>query len=176
MEKIAFVPAQIRAARALLGRSQEELAEAAKISLTSLREIEGHKRPPDTEAASKIRRALDNLGIAFVPSGPEGGPGVRLINNRPHIIRPPTTMLFWEGIPFTVEWEGREVMVFVSRDVIDDLGQHTGTPPESVYLQTFDQYQGEILDGVAQAITDPSNFDDRQRLRIQHKDIKRFSR
>jgi transcriptional regulator with XRE-family HTH domain len=175
-EKEAFVPAQIRAGRALVGCSQEELATAAEISLTSLREIEGQKRPPDTGAAGKIHRALDNLGVAFVPSGPEGGPGVRLIDNRPHIIRPPTTMMFWEGMPFSVEWQGKEVPVYVSREVIDDLGRHTGNPPDKVYLQTFEEFRGTILDGVRRAIVEPENFDDRGRLHVRHKDIAEFNR
>ena len=174
MEREAFVPAQIRGGRALIACSQEELAERAGISLTSLREIEGQRRPPDTEAAGKIRRAFDNLGVAFVPSGPDGGPGVRLIDNRPHIIRPPTTMMFWEGMPFTVEWEGKEVRVFVTREVIEDLGRHTGNPSDAVYLQTFDKFKGAILDGVRQAIADPGNFDDRGRLHVRHKDIAKF--
>lgn len=175
MEKLAFVPAQIRAARALLGCSQEDLATAADIGLTSLREIEGQKRPPDTEAAGKIRRAFDNLGVAFVPSGPDGGPGVRLIDNRPHIIRPPTTMTFWDGMPFTVEWEGKEVRVCVTREVIEDLGRHQETQPDAVYVQTFEQYRGMILDGVARAIVDPANFDKKGWLYIQHKDIAKFN-
>jgi transcriptional regulator with XRE-family HTH domain len=176
MDKEAFVPAQIRAGRALVGCSQEDLAAAAVISLTSLREIEGQRRPPDTDAAGKIRRALDNLGVALVPSGPDGGPGVRLIDNRPHIIRPPTTMMFWEGMPFTVEWQGREVRVFVTREVIDDLGRHTGNPPEGVYLKTFADYKGTILDGVRRAIVDVANFDDRGNLHVRHKDIAEFDR
>lgn len=171
MERLAFVPAQIRAGRALVGCSQEELAAASGVSLTSLREIEGQKRPPDTDVAAKIRRALDNLGVAFVPSGPDGGPGVRLIDNRPQIIRPPTTMMFWEGMPFTVEWQGKEVRVFVAREVIEDLGRLAGTEPESVYLQTFEKFRGEILAGVARAIVDPENFDKRGRLFVRDKDI-----
>ena len=175
MEKLAFVPAQIRAGCALVGCSQDELALEAGISLTSLREIEGQRRPPDTAAADKIRRALDNRGVAFVPSDKGGGPGVRLIDNRPHIIRPPTTMTFWEGMPFTVEWEGKEVTVFVSREVIDDLGRHTGHPPDSEYLRTFGEFRGSILDGVQFAIVDQANFDDRGRLHVRHKDIAEFN-
>jgi transcriptional regulator with XRE-family HTH domain len=176
VEKVAFVPAQIRAGRALVGCSQEELALEAGIGLTSLRELEGQKRPPDTGAATKIRRALDHRGVAFVPSGRDGEPGVRLIDNRPHIIRRPTQMTFWEGMPFTVEWEGKEVPVFLARTVLDDLGNYTDNPPDESYLQTFEEYRGEILDGVRRAILEGGNINDRGNLYVRNKDIERFNK
>ncbi len=84
-------------------------------------------------------------------------------------------MSFWDGLPFTVEWKGQEVLVFVTRGVIEDLGEHHANQPDAVYVQTFAQYRGMILDGVARAIVNPENFDDRGRLYIRHKDISKFN-
>jgi transcriptional regulator with XRE-family HTH domain len=105
-----IVPAQVRAARALLNWSQEELAEAANVSLTTVRDFEGERRTTETGAMHDIRRVFDNEGVAFVSGGPDGGPGVRFARNRPHIIRQPSMRRF-QDLYFGVEWEGQEVHV-----------------------------------------------------------------
>ena len=67
--------AQIRAARALLGWSQTELAEAADLSRPSVDRAERINVSDETLAA--IRRALEMAGVIFVEENGEG-PGVRL--------------------------------------------------------------------------------------------------
>lgn len=171
MSKTAIVAAQIRAGRALVECSQEELSKAAGVGLTSLREIEAQKRPADTAVVSKIRDALENKGVYFVPSGQDYGPGVSLRDKRPNIIRPPSTMTQWDGLPFSVEWKGKELTVFVSREVMEDLGRLSGDEADEVYLQTFEKHRGNILDGVAKAITNPENFDKQGRLHVREQDI-----
>jgi ribosomal protein S24E len=84
-------------------------------------------------------------------------------------------MTFWDGMPFTVEWQGKDVRVLVTRDVIEDLARHLGAQPDAVYVQTFEEYRGMILDGVARAIVDPANFDKKGLLYIRHKDIEKFN-
>ena len=73
---------QIRAARALLGWTQPQLAEASGISMMSIRRMEGPTGPGRSSAANveAVRRALDDAGVIFLDAGeaPAGGPGVRL--------------------------------------------------------------------------------------------------
>ncbi len=102
MSKDIMVPAQIRAARALLDWSQEQLATAAEVGLSTVRDVEGERRPADTAAVTDIRRALENAGIVFVAGTPKLGPGVHFVAGRPQVIRPPTTMTIWDGMPFVV--------------------------------------------------------------------------
>src|SRR5208283_2560498 len=105
MDAEIIIPAQIRAARALLGWSQEQLTKEAEVGLSTVRDTESERRAADTGAVASIRRALWNGGVVFT-AGREGeGPGVRLVANRPNIIRRPTTMQKWEGMPFTIEWQ-----------------------------------------------------------------------
>ncbi len=167
----ASVAAVVRAGRALVECSQEDLAKAAGIGLTTLREIEGKKRVPESDTMSKIRGTLEGMGVYFMDNSPDHGPGVCLQNNRPSIVREPTTMTMWEGIPFSVRWNGKEVTVFVSREVIEDLGRHKGDETDEVYLATFHKHRDEILDGVANAIENPANFDKRGRLYVRVHDI-----
>lgn len=74
---------QMRAARALLGWSQGDLAGAAGVSLPTIKRLE-----PGDEALSgshqtidAIRRALETAGVIFVAENGEG-PGVRLRKER----------------------------------------------------------------------------------------------
>jgi hypothetical protein len=54
----------------------------------------------------------------------------------------------------------------------EDLGRHQETQPDAVYVQTFEEYRGMILDGVARAIVDPANFDKKGLLDMRHKTLR----
>ncbi len=75
-----LIPAQIRAARALLSWSQAELAEASGVALQSIKNIETGKTDPRLSTATALRRALEKAGVVFLTDGESvnGGPGVRL--------------------------------------------------------------------------------------------------
>jgi predicted transcriptional regulator len=70
---------QIKAARALLGWSQGDLAQHSSISEPTIARLESVDGPvagrPKT--ADKIRSALEKAGIQFIDEN-GGGPGVRL--------------------------------------------------------------------------------------------------
>ena len=166
MQKTIVIPAQIRAGRALLDWSQDDLAKAAEVALTSVRDLESQKRAADSGTAAAVRRTLENEGIEFLPGTAHSGPGVRLVGNRPNLVRRPTTMTKWDGMPFTIEWQGKEVTVFLAREAIEDLGRHTGIEDDAVYLKTFDKFRGGILDGVRAALAEQGNFDRQGDLRV----------
>jgi transcriptional regulator with XRE-family HTH domain len=70
---------QLKAARTLIGWSQEELASASGISLPTIKRLEaadGLLGGRET-TAQKIRNALEKAGIEFIHEN-GGGPGVRL--------------------------------------------------------------------------------------------------
>lgn len=73
--------AQIRAARALLRWSAEDLAKAASVGVTTIRRAEAEdRRPPITAANLKlIRITFEGAGIEFIPED-GGGVGVRFKN------------------------------------------------------------------------------------------------
>lgn len=72
---------QIRAARGLLDWSQPQLAEAAKLSLPTVRRMEGPIGPSRSTVANveAIRRAFEDAGVVFLGAGEvrSGGSGVR---------------------------------------------------------------------------------------------------
>ena len=68
---------QSRAGRALVDWSQAKLAEAAHLSVSTIRDFEKGRRTPTHNNLQAIRIALENEGVEFIPSN-GGGAGVRL--------------------------------------------------------------------------------------------------
>ena len=70
---------QIKAARALLDWSQEELASLAEVSIPTIKRLESNEGPLGgrSETVEKIQRAFQAAGIEFIDEN-GGGPGVRL--------------------------------------------------------------------------------------------------
>jgi transcriptional regulator with XRE-family HTH domain len=70
---------QIKAARALLAWSQEELAAAADVSIPTIKRLEADDGPLGgrNETGTKMRLALEAAGVEFIDEN-GGGPGVRL--------------------------------------------------------------------------------------------------
>jgi transcriptional regulator with XRE-family HTH domain len=70
---------QVKAARALLGWSQEELARAAEVSIPTIKRLEANEGQLGgrNETVDKIRQALQQGGVEFINEN-GGGAGVRL--------------------------------------------------------------------------------------------------
>ncbi|MBB5704099.1 transcriptional regulator with XRE-family HTH domain [Ochrobactrum daejeonense] len=65
---------QSRAARALLGWTQETLADKARVSLTALKRLESESGLEVYESTrDQVRRAFEDNGIVFLNSGPDVG-------------------------------------------------------------------------------------------------------
>jgi transcriptional regulator with XRE-family HTH domain len=72
---------QSRAARALLGWTQETLADKARISLTALKRLESESGLDVYETTrDQVRRALEAAGIVFLST--DKGQGVLLVDDR----------------------------------------------------------------------------------------------
>lgn len=73
---------QIRAARGLLDWSQKQLADATKLSVQTIKRMEGIRGPEASTPANvdAVRRALEDAGVVFLDpkSKADGGAGVRL--------------------------------------------------------------------------------------------------
>lgn len=70
---------QVKAARALLRWSQNQLAEASGISVPTIKRLEAATGPVGgrDETAAAIRAALETAGVEFIAEN-GGGAGVRL--------------------------------------------------------------------------------------------------
>jgi transcriptional regulator with XRE-family HTH domain len=76
--------AQVRAARALLGWRQEDVARAAKISVATVRRIESQEGPLTGYVSTlvKIQDAFQQAGIQFIDDDELGGFGLRMAKKK----------------------------------------------------------------------------------------------
>lgn len=74
---------QIRAARALLGWSAQEVAERTGLTRETIQRLEKFSDVPAsrTQSLLDLRRVFEEAGVEFI-GGPGDGPGVRLWINR----------------------------------------------------------------------------------------------
>jgi transcriptional regulator with XRE-family HTH domain len=70
-------PEQCRAARGLLNWTQEELAEYAGVSRSTIRDFENGRHSLHPSTAAQVVAALEKGGALLIPSD-DAGPGVRL--------------------------------------------------------------------------------------------------
>ncbi len=76
-----ILPETCRAARALLGLTQAELAAASSVGLSTIKNFEAGSYEPIINNRKAIQAALEAAGVEFSERGeavPAGGAGVRL--------------------------------------------------------------------------------------------------
>ena len=164
-------PSQIRAARALLDLSQEALAAAAGVSVSTVKDFEAGRRDPAPESIGAMQKTLVQSGVTFVPLDGEGGPGVRLDSDVPRIVKRPAGVSFEsDNLPFRVRWRGVEVHVFLPKTVLDDLDR-TNHRSDAAYLEAFRKREALILQQVAYAIYGGGRVDQQSRLHLRSRDF-----
>lgn len=116
---------QIKAARALLGWTQDDLARAANLSKPSINTLERRIANPKVDTMAAIQRALEEAGVEFTD-----GPGVKL---RSSILK-------------TEIYEGQDSLIRLVNDIFDTL---VGTDKElmiaGVQEKTYEQEGGERI-------------------------------
>lgn len=68
---------QCRAARGLLDWTQQQLADAARVGVATIRQFEGGATVPRHATLAVLKGALELAGVEFIDED-GGGPGVRL--------------------------------------------------------------------------------------------------
>jgi transcriptional regulator with XRE-family HTH domain len=72
-----ITPSQCRAARGLLDWTQQELADAARIGVATVRLFEGDVGESRQATLAMLRQAFESAGVDFIDEN-GGGSGVRL--------------------------------------------------------------------------------------------------
>jgi transcriptional regulator with XRE-family HTH domain len=71
--------AQVKAARALLGLSQGDLAEMTGLGIATIKRLElSTELRGAATTLWKVQTVLEEAGVQFLPATEESGPGVRL--------------------------------------------------------------------------------------------------
>ncbi|OWV74708.1 XRE family transcriptional regulator [Rhizobium sp. R339] len=74
---MSLLPAQCRAARALIGWSLDELSSASKISTQTIADFEAGILSPPERILQDMKRSFETAGVLFILEN-GGGAGVRL--------------------------------------------------------------------------------------------------
>jgi hypothetical protein len=84
---VDLTPKLVRAGRALLAWSQQDLAKAARVATSTVADFERRQRTPVANNAQAIRGALEGAGVRFLPNGAVIGPTVPIItaSDRPGV-------------------------------------------------------------------------------------------
>lgn len=101
-------PEQIRAARALVGWKQEDLADASGMSLTAIRSLEMGYRPRHS-TMDAVRTAFEDAGLEFID-----GDGVRRRNDAVKIYESKDNCdRFFDEVAATAKKDGGSVLVSI---------------------------------------------------------------
>jgi len=163
-------PSQIRAGRAMLNWSQEELAKKAQVGLSSLRDFENERRGSDVGVVKAIVITLQEHGVVFLPSDDNFGPGIRLGLLMPNVLRRPKRVGRFDGLVISVEWRGKEVDVCISQTALDDFGRFQQIKEDMDYFDLFEKNRSKILQAAASAIDNGRVMPD-QRVHLTYEDI-----
>lgn len=96
-------PRRVKAARALLAWSQQDLAKAANVATSTVADFERGHRKPLVNSAQAIRDALESQGISFLPTGAVIGPPVPASAQ----FNRPGTPVRWVNAADLAEWASR---------------------------------------------------------------------
>lgn len=76
--ELPILPTQVRAARALIGWSQKDLAKISGVGVSTIRAFEAGRRDASAKHLLAFRKAFHRKGgIEFVLDDDNNGPGVR---------------------------------------------------------------------------------------------------
>jgi transcriptional regulator with XRE-family HTH domain len=129
---------QCRAARALLGWSQDDLERHSKVPKKTIADFERGARSPRTQTNDQLQRVLEASGIVFIPQN-GGGAGVRLRIAIPHLFRRDDVPQR-EWVAFAFDYRDRRIFGFVMHDALLGLGG-----PGQRSVEVFDAERDRIL-------------------------------
>lgn len=118
--------AQCRAARALLDKSQDWLAESAHVGRATIADFErGTRIDMMRQNMISIVSTLEAAGVEFLPETDDGaGAGVR--QRKVELQYAKDGRRLDGGLVWSLRFKGESYSLYVSRDMLDDLGHLRG--------------------------------------------------
>ncbi len=129
-------PATCRAARGLLDWSQERLAAAANVGLSTIKNFEAEKSTPTGNNILAIQTAFEKMGVEFLSDGGVSSRG-EPVSFEPGQVHDHSVY------GFVGYWRGRTVDIWVPRETVDDAGA-LRTASEMERLDVFRRFRPEF--------------------------------
>lgn len=120
----------VRAARALLAWSQQDLAKAAHVATSTVADFERGRRTPVANNALAIRVALEEAGICFLPNGAVIGPPVPGITPAER----PGTPVQWVHVADLTNWASQVDAAFSTPILLAYLIRATLGPSPQIHF------------------------------------------
>jgi transcriptional regulator with XRE-family HTH domain len=124
-----FTPGQCRAARALIGWSQDQLASASKVAKATIANFELCKRVPYDRTLDDLVAALEAAGIEFTNGK---GPGVRL-----------SPLGIALGSLFAIAASGPEDGLALAKRSADEYLAPNGHRPREAVIELVDAFKND---------------------------------
>lgn len=148
---MSLKPSQCRAARALLGWSQDDLETKSGVSKKSIADFEREAQIPYDRTLRDLQSALEAGGVQIIAEN-GGGAGVRLRAAVARLTRKRVSR-FDRVATIAVSYRGGDYQVQFSTSIIDDM-DHTNHPSDVALDRAVDVHMPSILLAAAVAIDD----------------------
>lgn len=139
-----LTPKHVRAARALLAWSQQDLAKAAGVATSTVADFERGSRTPVANNAQAIRGALESAGIRFLPTGAVIGPAVPSITPSER----PGMPIRWVTATDLSNWADRIDGAFSLSTLISHLIRATQGPAAKIHFPADEGVRHSGWDGL----------------------------
>ena len=138
-----LTPKHVRAARAFLAWSQQELAKQAGVATSTVADFERGRRTPVANNAQAIRGALETAGVRFLPTGVMIGPPVPPIAAAER----PRAPARWVNSEDLADWANRQDSVANLPTLLASLIRATHGPAAQLRFPSDESVQHPGWDG-----------------------------
>jgi DNA-binding XRE family transcriptional regulator len=164
MEGMRVNSHQCRAARALLGWSQQDLEGKARIAKKTIADFERGSTQPLERSIIAMKTAFESHGVIFLGQG-EQGEGVRFRVAMPKLVVR-HDLYDTMSISFSFDYKGKRQPAFIAYDALARIAVEPSHP-----LMAFDRNCGRILMYAAGLLDEKAPVDELGALQIQPGDI-----
>lgn len=158
-----IMPEQCRAARALLGWSQDDLERQARIAKKTIADFERGVRSPHDSSNKALETTLEAHGVVFIPQN-GGGAGVRLKLAMPKLFRR-SDVPERKWVAFAFDYRGKRETGFAHYSALARIALDNLRP-----IEVFDRDVQRIIAFAAESV-DAGRRDDEGRIMIVPDDL-----
>jgi DNA-binding XRE family transcriptional regulator len=153
---------QCAAARALVGWSQDKLAEAAQVARATVANFESNTRiEPSQKNLHAIIASLEQAGVKFIPENVKTGLGAGVRLRKLELEYSNSLRSAGWDLIFPVRYKGQPCQVIITRAIIDDIAPGNFPGPDQrvkVVQNHLPQFLGAVERRLSESETVPAEI------------------